>query len=58
MGVPIKKKRSSTPLFIWLKKTFNQNGQEVKNTDKIMFKYRYYDKIEERGELVCYKLRQ
>ena len=43
-------------MYIWIKKTFNKDGIEVKNTEKVMFRFRLYDKVEERGDMICYKL--
>lgn len=50
-------KKKNLPIFIWIKKTYNKDGQEVKNMDKIMFRYKIYEKVEERGDLCCYKLK-
>lgn len=51
-------KKNGIPLFMWVKKLYDRNGKEIQNSHKIMFKFRIYEKIEDRGDSSCYKLKQ
>lgn len=50
--------KNGTPLFMWIKKIQDRNGNEIQNSHKIMFRFRIYEKIEDRGNMSCYKLKQ